>query len=77
MDRNYALVSLSRGATEDKEEVPITEILKEFQSEGSSVLLIGWVETYETEIQAYRAVKELKERNFNPDHFDFYYNTRA
>ncbi|MGG3012272.1 hypothetical protein ABEO98_22660 [Brevibacillus parabrevis] len=38
---------------------------------------IVWVETYETEIQAYRAVKELKERNFNPDHFDFDYNTRA
>ncbi|WP_289136312.1 hypothetical protein [uncultured Brevibacillus sp.] len=40
VDRDYALVSFSRGATEDKEEVPISEILKDFQSEGSSVLLI-------------------------------------
>lgn len=41
VDRDYALVSFSRGATEDKTIVPIPEILEDFQSEGSSVLLIG------------------------------------
>jgi hypothetical protein len=41
VDRDYALVSYSRGVTEDNEVVPIPEILKDFQSEGSAVLLIG------------------------------------
>lgn len=41
VERDYALVSFSRGATEDKKEVPILEILNDFQSEGSAVLLIG------------------------------------
>ncbi|WP_411503463.1 hypothetical protein [Brevibacillus centrosporus] len=41
VDRDYALVSFSRGATDDGEEVSILEILTDFQSEESSVLLIG------------------------------------
>lgn len=41
VDRDYALVSYSRGATEDNEEVLIPEILEIFQSEKSAVLLIG------------------------------------
>ncbi|WP_400162898.1 hypothetical protein ACAF76_008300 [Brevibacillus sp. TJ4] len=40
VDRDYALVSFSRGATEDGQVVPILEILKDFQSEDSAVLLI-------------------------------------
>jgi len=40
VDRDYALAAFSRGGTEDGKEVPISEILKDFQSEGSAVLLI-------------------------------------
>ena len=40
VDRDYALASFSRGGTEDGEEVPISEILEDFQSEVSAVLLI-------------------------------------
>lgn len=40
VDRDYALVSFSRGRTENGKDVAISEILKDFQSEGSAVLLI-------------------------------------
>lgn len=30
-----------------------------------------WEEKYETKEQALKAIKELKERNFNPEYFDF------
>jgi hypothetical protein len=40
VDRDYTLASFSRGGTEDGKEVPISEILKDFQSDGSAVLLI-------------------------------------
>lgn len=41
VDRDYALVSYSRGVTEDREDVPISEVIKSFQNEESAVLLIG------------------------------------
>lgn len=41
VDRDYALVSFSKGATEDNETVPIKEILEGFKKEGSAVLLIS------------------------------------
>lgn len=40
VDRDYALVSYSRGKTEDNEPVSVSDIIREFQSPGSSVLLI-------------------------------------
>lgn len=40
VDRDYALASFSRALTEDGEQVPIIEILQEFQSEGSAILII-------------------------------------
>lgn len=41
VDRDYALVSFSRGTTEDNETVPVKEILEDFKKEGSAVLLIS------------------------------------
>lgn len=41
VERDYALVTFSRGDTEDGEEVSISEILKNFQSDDCAVLLIG------------------------------------
>ncbi|MFA4132561.1 MULTISPECIES: hypothetical protein [unclassified Brevibacillus] len=35
---------------------------------------IVWVGKYETELQVWKAIKELKEKNFNPDYFDFVYS---
>lgn len=41
VDRDYALASFSRGVSEDGEKVSIFEILLDFQSDDSAVLLIG------------------------------------
>ncbi|WP_261376203.1 hypothetical protein [Brevibacillus brevis] len=41
VDRDYALVSFSKGSTEDNEKVPIKEILDDFTKDGSAVLLIS------------------------------------
>lgn len=38
--RDYALVKFSRGKTEDRKEVPVLEVLNDFQSNESMVLLI-------------------------------------
>ncbi|MEK4883460.1 hypothetical protein NST12_16675 [Bacillus sp. FSL W8-1127] len=40
VERDYALAKYSRGLSEDGKEIPISEILDDFQSEESSVLLI-------------------------------------
>jgi hypothetical protein len=40
VERDYALIKFSRGKTEDRKEVPVLEILNDFQSNESMVLLI-------------------------------------
>lgn len=40
VERGYALIKFSRGKTEDRKEVPVLEVLNDFQSNESMVLLI-------------------------------------
>lgn len=40
VERDYALVKFSRGRSEDKKEIPIIEVLSNFQSNEPMVLLI-------------------------------------